>query len=136
VDFLEWLRSAESVQKVTFAAKLPNPDGEREFEPVWSRLQERRAKALREIMEARDPDRGLDGVDRDEIARAFIAMAARGYGYVTGLRKNQNRIETYDQRNKGRRRYIGPLPGTWSELILLIIAFLQEDREDREGGSH
>ena len=134
IDFLDWLRTADSVLKVSFTAKLPNPDGEAEFEPVLSRLEDRKAKALREIMEARDPDLGLEGVDQDPIARAYMAMAAKGNGNVRGERKSSNRVETYNQRDKVKRGYIGPLPSTWPQLILMIVGFLQAEHERRKGG--
>jgi hypothetical protein len=76
VEFIEWLRAADAIQSVTFVAKVPNPDAVAEFEPVWSRMQERKAKALREIMEARDPEVGLEGIEEDEISQAHIAMAS------------------------------------------------------------
>lgn len=124
IEFLEWLRHAESVEQVSFVAKLPNPSGLPEFEPVWSRLHEREAKSIREIMEARDPDRGLQRIEEDELARAYIAMASQGFGYVKGRRKRDNRQETYDQRSQVKRHIFNELPKSWTELKLLIIDYL------------
>ena len=116
-EFLQWLRSAEAVQRVSFVAKLPNPSALPEFEPVWDRMEQRKAKALREIMEAQDPDRGLDKVEEDPIARAYIAMASQGFGYVMGKRRYEGRTEGYNQRSRVRKRYVGPLARTWTGIL-------------------
>ncbi len=133
IEFLEWLRQAESVEQVSFLAKLPNPSGLPEFEPVWSRLEEREAKSVREIMEARDPDRGLQGIDADSIARAYIAMASQGFGYVKGRRKRDNRQETYDQRSQVKRHIFSNLPRTWPEVKVLIIDYLLRSLDASDG---
>jgi hypothetical protein len=127
-DFLTWLRSAEAVQRVTFVAKLPNPAGLPEFRPVWQRMEQRRAKAMRELMEARDPDLGLNEIEEDEIARAYVAMASEGYGYVTGRRKYRGRPEQYDQRRRVRKRHIAPV-ATWTDIFLQVVGVLLEERQ-------
>ncbi len=129
IEFLTWLRTAEAVHEVRFNAKLPNPEGKSEFEPVWSRMQARKAKALREILEASDPDRGLVGIEDDPIARAYIAMAAEGFAYVTGKRKYEGRDDPYDQRRQVLKRRIGPLASTWASVILQIIEVVLGARE-------
>jgi hypothetical protein len=127
-EFLTWLRTADAVEEVRFNAKLPNPEGKSEFEPVWSRMQDRKAKAIREILEASDPDRGLVGIEEDTIARAYIAMASQGFGYVTGKRKYEGRDDSYDQRKQVMKRRVGPLTSTWSGVILQIIEVVLDAR--------
>lgn len=133
IEFLEWLRQAESVEHVSFVAKLPNPSGIPEFEPVWRRLEEREAKSIREIMEARDPERGLQGVEDDEIARAYIAMASQGFGYVKGRRMRNNRHETYDQRSQVKRHVFSDLPKSWTEVKLMIVDYLLGSMDVTDG---
>ena len=128
-DFFTWLHSAEAVQRVSFVAKLPNPAGLPEFRPVWDRMEQRRAKALRELMEARDPDLGLNNIEEDEIARAYVAMASEGFGYVTGRRKYEGRTEEYDQRRRVRKRHIAPVANNWTDIVTQIVDVLVSERE-------
>lgn len=130
-NFLQWLRRADAVHKVTFVAKLPNPDGLEEFEPVYSRLEARRAKALREIMQARNEEVGLQGIEEDRISQAYIAMGSRGYGYVRGEGRRANRATTYDQRERVRRISIHEPPQTWTEMARDVIGVLREFRATR-----
>lgn len=136
-NFLQWLREADSVQKVVFVAKLPNPSGREAFDPVWSRLEARRAKVLREEMEARDPDEGLQGLEEDREARSFIALAQDGFGYVKGKRRRNGRTQQYDQRNKVQRRRLLSPPGTWTEAaerLRVLVGGTPTGRGD-DGGS-
>lgn len=124
-EFLQWIREADAVEKVIFVAKLPNPTGRPEFDPVWDRLEAREAKAIREEMEARNPDRGLQGIAEDEQARAYMAMAGDGYGYIRGTRRRNGKTQTYDQRNRIRKEKLVSLPATWSEARDRLRALLK-----------
>jgi hypothetical protein len=124
-DFLDWLGSVDSVQKVDFQAKLPNPSGRAEFDPVWERLDARRAKAIRETIEARDPSVGLVGINEDVTARAYIAMASSGYGWLRGQGRVEGRNQTYDQRAKVRKRSLPSVPQTWDEARERLTVLLQ-----------
>ncbi len=131
-EFLQWLREADAVEKVVFVAKLPNPTGREEFAPVWDRLEARRAKAIREEMEARDPDEGLQGIEEDEQSRAYIAMASDGYGWLSGKRRRNGKIQTYDQRNRIRRGALDSLPASWTEAgdrLRVLVKGLPEPNE-------
>lgn len=136
-DFLQWLQRADSVHKITFVAKLPNPDGLEEFEPVFSRLEARKAEALTEIMRARDDNEGLQNVEDDAISWAYIAMGARGYGWVRGEGRRNDRPTTYDQREKTTRRSIHQPPVTWVDMVRaaigLAVGFRAARNQDRGG---
>lgn len=112
--FLQWLREADAVEKLIFVAKLPNPTGREEFAPVWDRLEARRAKVIREEMEARNPDEGLQGIEEDRQARAYMAMAGDGYGWIRGTRRHNGKTQTYDQRNRIKKERLTKLPATWT----------------------
>lgn len=128
-EFISWIREAESVQRVDFEATLPNPAGLDEFEPVWSRLEARKAKNIKEAIEARDPLQGLIGLEDDPIARAYIAMASRGYGLIRARRLKANRIERFNGGNRVRRGSLGMLPTSWAEAIRGLTERLVGERE-------
>lgn len=127
-EFLIWLRTAEAVQELRFTAKLPNPEGKSEFEPVWTRMQARKARVIREILEASDPDLGLVGIEEDNISLAYIAMASAGLGAVTGERKYEGGTDRYDQRRRVRKHRLGPLASTWASVIPQIIEVVLDAR--------
>jgi hypothetical protein len=126
-EFKQWLASVDAVQVLRFNAKLPNPDALDSFEPVIGRMKRAEAKTMREIIEARDPERGLQHLADDEVFRAYVAMGEAGFGYVTARGTQNVRPTTYDQRDRTTRVAIA-FPDTWPELIAVIIEFLLRRR--------
>lgn len=129
-DFIEWLHGAERVQQVVFTAKLPNPSGLPEFDPIWTRLQNLNAKQIRETIDAHDDERGLQHVEDDIESRGFIAMASNGYGNIRARRRRQNREETYDQKNQVKGVRIETPPQTWPEIMIAVIRLLLGERSN------
>jgi hypothetical protein len=134
-SFRAWLSRTRAVRRVTFVARLPNPDVLEEFAVVLRRLEERRAAALREEWTARDPDEGLQNIEEDPDARQIIAAAEKGYGYVTGQGKTAEGTETrFNQRETVRRETTPPLPSSWTEMMDVFVQFAlhRMRRRDRE----
>jgi len=124
-SFRVWLAETHAVQKVTFVAKLPNPDGMEAFEEVLERLQARKAAALTETWEARDPAEGLHDIEDDQDARQMLAMAERGYGHVRARGISESgRQKVYNQKQRVRREMTPPLPSTWGAMIGTFIDFV------------
>lgn len=81
-EFKKWLADVNVVESVKFVAKLPNPAGLEEFEPVYSRMKELGAAQLREEIEATNPKVGLSNLGSDRTSRAFIALASAAFGLL------------------------------------------------------
>jgi hypothetical protein len=127
-DFLRWVRTADAVLTVTFTAKLPNPDGSPELDPIWSRLQERKAKLIQERIEAMNPDEGLVGIEQDEVLRSYIAMASRAFGWIRGKRRKDGQTEVFNQRSNTRTHILRDLPSTFGGALVAIGEYLQGER--------
>lgn len=127
-DFLRWLRTADSVLSVTFTAKLPNPDGSEELDPVWTRLHERKARLLQERMEAFDEQAGLSGIENDPVAKSYIAMATRAFGWIKGKRRVNGEIEVFNQRQNTRTHDLRNLPATFAGALSAMVEYLQSER--------
>jgi hypothetical protein len=123
-SFRAWLDTTAVVQRVTFVAKLPNPDGMEAFEEVLGRLEARQAKALTETWEARDPEEGLQNIEEDRDASQMIAMAENGYGTVRARGEDEEgRGRTYNQTQRVRRETIPEVPSSWGAMIGVFIDF-------------
>lgn len=130
-DFREWLRSVDVVDRVQFVAKLPNPDALEEFGPVWDRMEQHKAKLLREIMEAADSELGLVNLEEDRVVNGFLAMNENGFGYVTADGSRDGHRTRFDQRAKVARRQTDPLPSSWTEVVGMVINYARERRQQR-----
>ena len=131
-DFWQWVETADAVLSVTVSVKLPNPVGEAEFDPLFKRLEEREARLIRDTVKARDPDRGLQGIDEDDYIRAGVRMASRGYGKVTGRRRARDGEDDFDPNRSVDRAVLGELPDSWPELLLLVVQFMLKRRGSKE----
>ncbi|TDE26422.1 hypothetical protein E1295_44320 [Nonomuraea mesophila] len=120
-DFVHWLHTVDSVQHVNLVARLPNPDGLDEFGSVWDAMDRHKARMLRQIMEAADPDVGLRNVEEDQRVREHIAMATNGFGYVSAKGVRGGRKVTYDQRHQVARESTDELGPGWLETAQDIL---------------
>jgi len=123
--FREWLRMTHSVERVRFVAKLPNPGGLDEFDNVWRRLERLKAGRIDELIEARDPEVGLQDVASDPESAEYIAMASNAFGYITASGASEGRPKRYDQREKVKRVYV-PFPMSWRELVAIAQDIVQK----------
>jgi hypothetical protein len=120
-DFLNWLHTVDAVQRVNLVARLPNPDGLDEFGSVWDAMDRHKARMLRQIMEAADPNEGLRNVEEDQRVREHIAMATSGFGYVSAKGVHDGRNVTYDQRHQVARESTDELGPSWLETAQDIL---------------
>lgn len=128
--FSAWVRSVDSVQRLQLVAHLPNPDGLSEFGPVWNRMELHKARLIKEIMEAANPNVGLENLDDDEVVRAYLAMSEDAFGYITAKGTRDGRPRTFDQRTQMARQQTEPLPATWTELLGVVVGFVRRRRRD------
>jgi hypothetical protein len=133
-SFRAWLETTAVIQRVTFVAKLPNPDGMEAFEEVLGRLRAREAKALTETWEARDPETGLQDIEQDRDASQMIAMAENGYGNVRARGEDEDgQTRTYNQTQRVRRETMPEVPSSWGEMIGVFIDFALTQIRNRRG---
>ncbi|MGN9803048.1 hypothetical protein [Micromonospora sp. L32] len=127
-DFLSWLRSVDSVQRIMMVAKLPNPDALPEFEPVWDRMQQRKARLLKEIMEAANVEVGLQDLEEDAQVRAFLAMGTNAFGYVVADGRRGRHDTRYDQRERSAHERTDELPSNWMQVLGIMLGMIRDRR--------
>jgi hypothetical protein len=127
-DFVTWLRDVDAVTKVSLVAKLPNPDGLDEFGAVWQEMEARKARLLKQEMEAANKEEGLVGLEEDERVRAHIAMGTSGFGYVTAKGNRRGKSVGYDQRSRVAKETTDPLPPSWSDVAQALVRIAQRRR--------
>ena len=133
-EFREWLETVDSVTKLNMVAKLPNPDALPEFENVWEYMQAKKAKLLRELLEAQDPSVGLSGLNNDQRVNQFVALGTNGFGYVVADGRRDGRDVRYDQRQQSARERTDDLPPNWSDVLgILAQVVRRRERRDRNG---
>lgn len=116
------------MERVKFVAKLPNPGGFDEFDDIWKRLETLKAARIEEVIEALDPESGLEDIDSEPESAQYIAMASRAYGYITASGSSEGQTKRYDQRKKVKRVYID-YPNTWKEMVTVLGDMLEENRD-------
>jgi hypothetical protein len=134
--FKEWLRTTDVVQKVQFVAKMPNPDGLDAFGLVWHRMAQHRARVLKEIMEAENWDIGLVELEDDRVVDAYLAMSENAFGYVTADGTRDGKRTRFDQRSQVARHHTEELPGSWMEVVGVLVDVVRERRRRREAQQH
>jgi len=112
-NFLEWLRSVESVTSIKLVAQLPNPDGLEAFGPVWAEMQSREAGLLSTRMVAANEEVGLVGLEEDDRVRGNLVMGTQGFGHVEATGQRRGHKTFYDQREKVAREWITDIGPTW-----------------------
>jgi hypothetical protein len=120
MEFRQWLRSVDSVSSINLVAKLPNPDALPEFEEVWAYMESKRAKLLREWMEAANPEVGLLNLDEDQKIGQYLALGRDGFGYVKASGRREGRDVQYDQRDLSVRERAEQLPSSWAEVFGIL----------------
>src|SRR5207302_1650499 len=103
---------------------------------VFGRMRARRASVLKEIMEAElegngaiaRVGEGLVGIEDDQIAQGYIALAGSGFGYITGKGTSGTQLRRYDQRERVQREYVSALPSRWRDMVMLLVEFLLQKR--------
>jgi hypothetical protein len=132
-EFYEWVASTDRVVNVEFVFKRPNPDAEREFEQLFARMDNLEASQIREVIAARDSDRGLNkqALRTDSISRMFIAAAMAAFGYVVGRGLLRGRQVKYDQRRQVARERIENVATSWDGATEEVLGAVQRARARR-----
>jgi len=136
-EFIDWMNSVDSVQSVEFIFRRPNPDAEREFEDLFQRLDALEASQIKEVIAARDAERGLnrENLQRDPSSRGFIAAAMVAFGYLVGRGTLDGGKVKYDQRERAAREEIQNVSPSWegatAEVARAVARWL--DRRQRSG---
>lgn len=135
VQFEEWLRGMSTLDKLTFVAKLPNPDAEDAFLEVYEHLDGMNAGEMRHTLKCRDSDRGLTtDFSRDRLSLGLLEMAKRGYAAITASAyDSMAKLRRFVQKNRTRRESYSFESGNYEdardELVEFLLTELQE--EDR-----
>ena len=114
-DFLAWIAETDAIDSVDFVFRRPNPDGSAEFEELFGRMSEMKAREIREEIKAAD-ETGLSkqALVSDGTSVAFRAAAAVGFGYLLARGHRTNRRVSYDQRSNVARETVVAAPDNWS----------------------
>jgi hypothetical protein len=122
--FRSWLASVEVVERVSFTAKLPNPEPRDAFRDLAERMARRRATVYTEALYS-DRKLGLSGIEEDEDFRQAIAMGEHGLAKLSGTGFVGGRERPYSQTKRVASESVPELPRTWAETWKLIRAFLK-----------
>jgi hypothetical protein len=133
-DFLEWLRSVDVLESVSFAARLPNPDPRDAFRDLAQRMEARRATKHHERMQS-DTDEGLVGIETDPDFRQAIAMGQQGFATLRGTGRQREMRVRYSQAQTVAHEHVEQFPPTWEGVFKLLRElartklrrFLQDD---------
>lgn len=132
-EFYAWVASTDRVVNVEFVFKRPNPDAEREFEQLFARMDEMQARQIRELITARDNERGLSkqALRNEPITRSFIMAAMAAFGYIVGRGFRSGRRVTYDQRRRAARERIENVGPTWDGATEEVLGAVRRARARR-----
>lgn len=127
-EFRAWLASTDVVEKVTFVARLPNPDSMDEFADLFARMEEIEAGEIREEIKPKNPETGLKRITEEPLSKQFVAAASFAFGYIIASGRRQARQTRYDQRQRVRKERTPPLPDSWSGALREVIEILRGRR--------
>lgn len=123
-EFRAWLAATDVVEKVTFVARLPNPDSMDEFAELFARMKVIEAGEIREEIKPRNPEAGLKRITEEPLTKQFVAAASFAFGYITASGRRQARQTRYDQRQRVRKERTPPLPDSWSGALRYVVEIL------------
>lgn len=108
IEFEEWLHQIAVLDKVTFVARLPNPDAEEAFLELEEHLRQMRAGEMRHELKAADDEAGLStNFGGDKLANGLLEMSKRGYAAVSAMaRDSAARVRKFVQRNSAKHNTI------------------------------
>jgi len=136
-EFYQWVASADRVVSVDLVFKRPNPDAEREFEQLFARQNELRARYIKESIAAQDNERGLSkqALRREPVTRSFIMAAMAAFGYIVGRGYRAGRKVTYDQRRRAARERIENVGPSWDGATEEVLGAVRraEARRRQDG---
>jgi hypothetical protein len=124
--FRSWLASLDVCHRVSFTAKLPNPEPRDAFRNLAERMERRRATLYTEQLQS-DREVGLTGVEEDEDFRQAIAMGEHGLATLSGTGYVGDKERPYRQTRRVAREHVPELPRTWTETWKLIKGFLKSE---------
>jgi hypothetical protein len=132
-EFYQWVAATDRVVNVEFVFKRPNPDAEREFEQLFTRMDAMKARQIRELIAAQDNERGLDkeALVTEPTNRGFSAAAMAAFGYIVGKGYLQGRWDTYDLRRHTAREHIEDVSPTWDGAAEEVLNAVRRARTRR-----
>jgi hypothetical protein len=123
--FLSWLTRAEIVESVTFAAQLPNPEPDAEFDELWKRMHQAGASRHEETLRAPQGG-GLRNIDEDRDFKQAMAMGRHGFATLRGEGRHADGSRTvYRQAESVAAEHVEELPPDWDQTRSMIVGFLK-----------
>jgi len=108
IEFEEWLGEISVLDKVTFVARLPNPDAEEAFRELDEHLRQMKAGEMRHELKAADEEVGLStDFTADKLSSGLLEMSKRGYAAVSARAYDSaSRVRRFAQRNSAKHNTI------------------------------
>lgn len=135
-DFYGWVDATDQVTAVELVFKRPNPDAEEAFQSLFQRLDEHRAKQIKETITARDADEGLnkEALRTEPTTRSFISAAMSAFGYIVGFGVIRSKRVKYDQRTHVARERLGNVAPSWDGATEEVLGAVRRAERRRRGG--
>ena len=133
IEFEEWLHQIAVLDKVTFVARLPNPDAEEAFLELDEHLRQMQAGEMRHELKAADDEAGLSiNFAGDKLANGLLEMSKRGYATVSAIaRDSAARVRKFVQRISAKHNTIELQSTEYNdardELASRALQWVQED---------
>lgn len=108
IEFEDWLREIAVLDRVTFVARLPNPDAEEAFRELDEHLRQMKAGEMRHELRAANDEDGLStNFTTDKLANGLLEMSKRGYAAVSAAaRDSASRVRKFVQRNSAKHNTV------------------------------
>ena len=134
-EFEDWLRHMTTLDKITFVAKLPNPDAEDAFMEAFERLDRMNAGEMRHTLKSRDPNAGLtQDFTQDRLSHGLLEMAKRGYAdLIAFARDHGSRLRRFIQKNRTRREPYEFMSGSYVDARDELVEFCLDEGDSEEG---
>jgi hypothetical protein len=135
LEFEAWLSEIAILDKVTFVARLPNPDAEESFRELDEHIRKMRAGEMRHELKAADEDAGLaTDFTADRLSLGLLEMSKRGFAAITArARDSASRIRTFVQRNAARHNTIEVQADSYNdardELAARAVEWVEQEED-------
>ncbi|MCY3586590.1 MAG: hypothetical protein OXG76_12955 [Acidimicrobiaceae bacterium] len=134
-DFHSWLEDIYLLRKISFTARLPNPDAEEQFIELDEHMRSMRATTMKHELESNDASSGLStDLTEDPLTNGLVKMSSRGYADVnaSGL-DTSGRIRRFTQKIRTRRAALRFTSNSNEAARDELMRFCNERRELDDG---
>jgi hypothetical protein len=130
-DFNKWLETIEVLDRVSFTAKLPNPDAESSFQFIEDHLRDQQASQFTHSLTPRDPEVRLNkDFTGNTISFGLMEMARRSYAAIRARGRTRARqVRKYNQGERARKEIIQS-PSSKDETLNRIVELAAGLREE------